>query len=122
MLAVRQEIKSVVTAGDVDTLSFVVRRRELQKHHLEQIRKGVERLTIEEGATGRGDGYAVMVKGQQETREITLNVGRVQLDGVVIDSGASCNLIDYGTWNSLKEKCIRCESKVVDKKLFAYGH
>ena len=33
------------------------------------------------------------------------------LDGVLIDSGASCNLIDCGTWNSLKEKHIRCESK-----------
>ena len=62
-----------------------------------------------------------MVKGQQETGKIMLNVGGVQLDGVLIDSDASCNLIDYGTWNSLKEKRIRCESKVVDKKLFAYG-
>ena len=78
-------------------------------------------MYVEEGATGRGDGYAFMIKGQQETGEITLNVGGVQLDGVLIDSGASCNLIDYGTWNSLKEKRIRCESKVVDKKLFAYG-
>ena len=44
---------------------------------------------VEEGATGRGDGYAFMVKGQQETGEITLNVS-----GVLIDSGASSNLID----------------------------
>ena len=62
-----------------------------------------------------------MDKGQQETGEITLNVGGVQLDGVLIDSGAACNFINYGTWNSLKEKRIRCESKAVDKKLFAYG-
>ena len=43
------------------------------------------------------------------------------MEGVLIDSGASCNLIDYETWNSLKQKHVKCESKQADKKLFAYG-
>ena len=43
------------------------------------------------------------------------------MDNVLIDSGASCNVIDYGTWNNLKQRHIKCESKVSDKKLFAYG-
>lgn len=76
---------------------------------------------VAEGATGTGDGYAFVVGGQKETGEITLKVGGVELDNVLIDSGASCNVIDYGTWNNLKQKHIRCESKVSDKKLFAYG-
>ena len=75
---------------------------------------------VAERATDPGDGYAFVVGGQQETGEITLKVGGVQLDNVLIDSGASCNLIDYGTWNNLKQKHIKCESKVSDKKLFAY--
>ena len=45
----------------------------------------------------------------------------MELENVLIDSGASCNLIDYGTWNNLKQKHIKFESKVSDKKLFAYG-
>ena len=32
-----------------------------------------------------------------------------------------CNLIDYGTWDCLKQKHITCESKKSDRKLFAYG-
>ena len=45
----------------------------------------------------------------------------MELKDVLIDSGASRNLIDYGTWNNLKQKHIKCESKVSDKKLFTYG-
>ncbi|XP_028405743.1 uncharacterized protein LOC114528313 [Dendronephthya gigantea] len=48
-------------------------------------------------------------------------IGGVQLDGVLIDSGASCNLIDYGTWSKLKENNIECQSTKSEKKLFAYG-
>ena len=76
---------------------------------------------VAERATGSGDGYAFVVGRQQETGEITLKVGRVELDNVLIDSGSSCNLIDYGIWNNLKQKHIKCESKVSDKKLFAYS-
>ena len=76
---------------------------------------------VAERATDPGDGYAFVVGGQQETGEIALKVGGVELDNVLIDSGASCSLIDYGTWNNLKQKHIKCESKVSDKKLFAYG-
>ena len=43
------------------------------------------------------------------------------LDSVLIDSGASCNLIDYNTWNNMKQNRIECESQVSDKTLFAYG-
>jgi hypothetical protein len=37
-------------------------------------------------------------------------IGGVQLDGVLIDSGASCNLVDYETWSNLKNNNIDCQS------------
>lgn len=49
------------------------------------------------------------------------SVGGIVLDSVLFDSGASCNLIDYNTWSNMKQNRIECESKVSDKKLFAYG-
>ena len=76
---------------------------------------------VAEGTTEWGDGYAFIVSGQQETGEIKLKVGGVELENVLIDSGASCNLIDFETWNSLKQNHIECDSKKIDKKLFAYG-
>ena len=73
--------------------------------------------------TGEKDsGYAFVVgKLQQGTGEITLKVGGVKLEDVLFDSGASCNLMDYGTWSRLKENHVVCDSKKCDKRLFAYG-
>lgn len=76
---------------------------------------------VAEGAAEREDKYAFVVGGQHKTGELSLKVGGVDLGNVLIDSGASCNLIDSETWNSLKQKHIECESKKSNKKLFAYG-
>ena len=40
---------------------------------------------------------------------------------MVIDSGASTNVVDKGLWSELKRQKIACESKKCDKKLYAYG-
>ena len=58
---------------------------------------------------------------QTGTGEVTFMIGGVQLDGVFIDSEASCNLIDYETWSSLEENNIDCETTKSETKLFAYG-
>lgn len=51
---------------------------------------------------------------------VNVSVGGVGL-GVLIDSGASCNIVDENTWVRLKNSGIKCESEKVCKKLFAYG-
>ena len=43
------------------------------------------------------------------------------LQNVLIDSGATCNLVDQGTWETLKSQNVVCTSKASDKTLFAYG-
>ena len=64
--------------------------------------------------------YAFVVGGNQTgVGEVSLTIDGVQLDGVLIDSGASCNLIDYETWSGLKENNIDCQSTKSEKKLFA---
>ena len=45
----------------------------------------------------------------------------MRLPAVLIDSEASCNVIDQATWEVLKKKSVQCESKKSSKKLFAYG-
>jgi hypothetical protein len=45
----------------------------------------------------------------------------VELGSVLIDSGASCNLVVKGTWEKLKAQGVKCSSQKSDKKLFAYG-
>ena len=45
----------------------------------------------------------------------------MQLKNVLIDSGATCNIVDRVTWESLKQKGLKCKSRKCEKKLFAYG-
>jgi len=40
---------------------------------------------------------------------------------VLIDSGATCNVMGQQTWELLKLKGIKCESRKAAKELFAYG-
>ena len=78
----------------------------------------------EDSATGQQDYYAFTVVVGRPTSggEVVLKFGRVTLPAVLIDSGASCNVIDQATWEVLKKKKrVQCESKKSSKKLFAYG-
>lgn len=52
---------------------------------------------------------------------VSLHVGGVVVDRFLIDSGASCNLIDSGTWDFLKHNGVKCKSRKIQKKLFAYA-
>ena len=52
---------------------------------------------------------------------VTLSVGEVELPDVLIDSGATCNLMGQQTWNWLKANGIQCESRRSAKVLFSYG-
>ena len=52
---------------------------------------------------------------------VDLKVGGVDLKSVLIDSGASCNLMDKATWEELKAQNVDAVSRKSGKKLFAYG-
>ena len=52
---------------------------------------------------------------------VDLQVGGVTLNGVLIDSGSSCNIIDQKTWEELKQKGVKCKSEKTNQKLYPYG-
>ena len=52
---------------------------------------------------------------------VDLKVGGVDLKSVLIDSGASCNLMDKATWEELKAQNVDAVSHKSSKKLFVYG-
>jgi hypothetical protein len=66
------------------------------------------------------DEYAFTAKETLDTRKVTVSVGGIQLE-MVIDSGASTNVIDKHLWKDLKKKHIKCTSRKTTKKLYAYG-
>jgi hypothetical protein len=46
-------------------------------------------------------------------------VGGVELKNVLVDSGASCNIMDQAAWENTKKKGMKCKSQK-SEKLFAY--
>lgn len=51
--------------------------------------------------------YAFVIENDSNTERVTFNVGGVDLL-MLIDSGASNNIMDEDTWEMLKEKKITC--------------
>lgn len=77
------------------------------------------------GRSQRPD-YAFSVEQVNDRKEqrsalVTLIIGGVDVPDVLIDSGASCNVMGQQTWELLKQKGINCESRKSAKELFAYG-
>ena len=66
--------------------------------------------------------YVFGMKDTLKNEMMHVVVGGVNMMGVV-DSGATCNVVDVGTWEKLKQKHIKtntCTTKH-NKKVFAYG-
>ena len=53
---------------------------------------------------------------------VTVVVGGVHLPNVLIDSGATCNLLGQGTWEWFKSQNIQCQTRKEAKALFPYGN
>ncbi|XP_070548112.1 uncharacterized protein [Ptychodera flava] len=52
----------------------------------------------------------------------SLNIGGVEVQDILIDSGATCNLMGQHTWEYLKRKRVQCTSRKTARVLFAYGN
>ncbi|XP_038059532.1 uncharacterized protein K02A2.6-like [Patiria miniata] len=66
--------------------------------------------------------YAFLIREGPHSNMLRIKVGGVDLN-MLIDSGATSNIINEQTWDSLKQNKIQCESHVAppDRKLWAYG-
>ena len=68
------------------------------------------------------DVFAFKVQsGVRNIPTVAIELGGVQLEGVLVDSGSTCNVIDRETWEVLKKKKIKCKSLQRNKKLNSYG-
>ena len=58
---------------------------------------------------------------QRNEHATRLRVGGVTISNVMIDSGASCNLMGKVTWENLKQSQVRATFGKESIRLFAYG-
>ena len=82
-------------------------------------RKKVYQIQDVNGQGDRRNAYAFSVDdvcNKQNSALVDLVKGGVEVKSVLIDSGASCNVMDKCTWKDLKEEGIQCRSKRYEKK------
>ena len=65
--------------------------------------------------------FAYSVMPQTNEHATRLCVGRVTISNVMIDSGASCNLMSKATWENVKQSQVRATFRKESIRLFAYG-
>lgn len=86
-------------------------------------KKGVRKL---DKRAEEGSKYAFGVRIKKEINAVDGKCVNAAVEGIVldllIDSGASCNIIDEETWKWWKSQNIKCMSRKTDeKKIYAYG-
>jgi transposase InsO family protein len=58
--------------------------------------------------------------GENENGDIDIDVSGVKIN-VLIDSGATCNIVDEHTWAKLKQARIQCSNRKDEREIYAYG-
>jgi len=83
---------------------------------------GVNQIQEEQQANGEQIDYAFRVTYEVQSNMLKLFVGGVELE-MLVDSGATNNIVDEETWENLKVKKVKCKSEAapVGRKLYAYG-
>ena len=62
--------------------------------------------------------YAFVVDGENNAGGcVDMCIGGVVVRDVLIDSGATCNLVNRNTWEALKRQHVRCKSEKTTKKI-----
>ena len=95
-------------------------KRPPQKHFASHSVSATKRVHCVEEEPRNDKPEYIFSLSQEEKGSVTLKVGGVEIE-MMIDSGASCNVIDQITWNGMKRQHVKCECKTSTKDIYAYG-
>ncbi|XP_052776899.1 uncharacterized protein LOC128214457 [Mya arenaria] len=82
-------------------------------------REKIRAVDIDENDSS--DDYVFNVSSQYMKGDIHVDIGGITIP-VIIDSGATVNIIDRKMWEYMKERKVKCNSKLTNKKVYAYGN
>lgn len=66
------------------------------------------------------DEYAFCVSSKLKKGMMPVVIGGVNME-VLVDSGASCNIMGKDQWQSLKSEGVKCKTEKCQKQLYTYG-
>jgi len=115
--------KTCYKCGGADHFGSQCRKKTAKppKPRWEEKTKGKKKKSVRYVGSERDeDEYAFTVNSAISPEKIDVTVGGVVV-AMLIDSGASTNVIDKNLWSKLKQDKIKCVSRKSDKKLYAYG-
>ena len=95
------------------------------KNHFENVCRSQKRSVnlVNDDAARNDSDYAFCLGGtEDDSNMLRVDVGNVTLK-MLVDSGATSNIVDEATWEKLKLKKVECESRVAvgGEKLYAYA-
>ena len=93
------------------------------KQNKEDYIKGCKEKSKRVRQVEEGDRYAFTVRNVSDASgdaKIEVNVGGIPVN-MIIDSGATCNIIDQNLWEHLKSKNIDCESTKCQANVYSCG-
>lgn len=122
----RRKRRSVISVENQDILHGFARQRfaeTIRNYGKQGQKKGVRKL---DERAEEGSKYAFGVRIKKEINVVNGKCVNAAVGGIVLDllinSGASCNIIDEETWKWRKSQNIKCMSRKTDeKKIYAYG-
>ena len=84
------------------------------------VRQVLERQSEATEDRSSSDEYAFSVGCHSNNGQVSVTVGGIAIP-MLIDSGATCNIVDRTTWEHLKQANVKCNSSKSTKQIFAYG-
>jgi len=106
--------------GKIGHFAKVCRSKDSHQNRIFSVEdKNVTSLQVEESSSD--DDVFVVSLDPEDNPEVTVNVGGQEVD-VLIDSGASCNVIDRQLWKQLKHKAVISKSQPESKFLKSYAN
>ena len=121
-----QEEKLAISGEELTILVHSVKRKQpslpnLEGKRIQKERKKERKKSVRYVGSERDeDEYAFTVNSVTSPEKIDVTAGGVVVE-MLIDSGASTNVIDKNLWSKLKQDKINCVSRKSDKKLYAHG-
>ena len=99
-------------------------KTKMDPHGWNSNKKGtVSNVEYEEQQDGEYDLYSFSVLNTvspAEETKVRVVVDKQEID-MIVDSGATVNIVDHETWERLEVNRIRCKSEKTNKRLYAYG-
>ena len=82
--------------------------------------RSVKQLCDRGKSLGDDSGFVFALNTRNQIERQKISIGDMEVE-MLIDSGATCNILGRQLWEFLKKNLIKCKCYFTEKKIYAYG-